>query len=101
MMHSRGKHMTGAEHTMPVTLESKLETLEHEGAEKLKALMDDLKIELREIKEEHGRDVVLAKLSNFHTLNQLRAFVEDLPNTAKDDALAVLKAGMPVGPRTN
>jgi hypothetical protein len=84
--------------TTPVTLEGKLEKLEHEGSEKRNSLMDHLKIELGKIMEEHGRDVLLANLSNFPTLKQFGGFVENLPNTAMDDAQAALKAGLPVGP---
>jgi hypothetical protein len=83
----------------PPAMKNELEKLELEAAEKRDSLMEYVKIELRKIKEEHGRDVLLQSLVDFPTLNRQRSFVEDLPNTAKDDALAALKAGMSAGPR--
>jgi uncharacterized protein YsxB (DUF464 family) len=77
-----------------MTLKNKLTKLENEGVEKTDLIMEDIKRGLRDLAREEGKEVVLASLSAFSTLNTLRAFVEQLPNTAKDNAATLVKVSL-------
>ena len=80
------------------TLTNQLEELENEAIEKQKILMDHLKEKLRGMTEQHGREAVLAGLGDFTILNTLSTFVEQLPNTAKDNAALLSKISLPTSP---
>jgi hypothetical protein len=84
--------------TDAATLRSRLASLEQEAVEKRNMLLNHLKIELRNLKDEHGKTAVLDALGEFHTLSEGgRAFVEELPPSAIDiDAAA--RERFPTGP---